>query len=112
MPAASNRRWLKLVACLLLAAGFCYYAALHPVDFPVYYHATRAMLAGREPLYGPRSGLGWPMHFRYRPLFLLLFVPFALLPMKLAAGAWAALKFLVLTWVVLALASQLGWLGG
>ena len=111
MGTASTRVWLK-IAALGLVAGLCYYAALHPVDFPVYHQATRAMLKGQGPLYGPQSGLGWPMHFRYPPLFLLLFIPFALLPLKLGAGAWAALKFVVLDRLVRALASQLGWPGG
>jgi len=47
-------------------------------------------------MYGPHSGIGWPQVYRYPPLFLLLFIPFALLPLQIAAVVWAALKFGVL----------------
>src|SRR5207249_10624208 len=45
---------------------------------------------------GLNSGLGWPMHYRYPPLFLLLFAPFALLPLGLGAAVWVVLKVVVL----------------
>jgi hypothetical protein len=54
------------------------------------------MLARSAPLYGPESGIGWPQVYRYPPLFLILFIPFALLPLRLSAIIWAALKLLTL----------------
>jgi glycosyl transferase family 87 len=88
---------------LLLIAVLSYVAARRPVDFPVYHYGTRHMLAGNGPLYGPQSGIGWPQIYRYPPLFLVLFIPFALLPLGLAAIIWAALKFCVLALLVRAL---------
>jgi hypothetical protein len=88
-------------------AGLTYLAALRPVDFPVYHYAARKMLSHSGPMYGPQSGIGWPQVYRYPPLFLLLFIPFALLPLRLAAVIWAALKFAALGLLARALFSRL-----
>jgi hypothetical protein len=93
---------------LLLIAILSYVASRRPVDFPVYHYGTRHMLAGNGPLYGPQSGIGWPQIYRYPPLFLVLFIPFALLPLRLAAIVWAALKFGVLGLLARALFFRLG----
>lgn len=58
-------------------------------------------------MYGPQSGVGWPQVYRYPPLFLLLFIPFSLLPLRLAAIIWAVLKFVVLGLLARALFSRL-----
>jgi hypothetical protein len=80
----------------LIALGFAYYAAGHPMDFRVYYYGARGVFEGTRPVYGPASGLGWPMHYRYPPLFLLLFAPFALLPLAWGAAVWVGLKIAIL----------------
>jgi Glycosyltransferase family 87 len=92
---------------LIVIALLSYVAARRPVDFPVYHYGTRHMLARNGPLYGPKSGIGWPQIYRYPPLFLVFFVPFALLPLRLAALVWAALKFVVLGFLGQALFSKL-----
>src|SRR5436309_9296364 len=66
------------------------------MDFRVYHYGARGVFDGTRPVYGAASGLGWPMHYRYPPLFLLLFAPFAILPLGLAAAIWVMLKILVL----------------
>jgi hypothetical protein len=43
------------------------------------------------------------MHYRYPPLFLLLFAPFAMLPLGLAAAVWLIAKAVVLAWLISAL---------
>ncbi|HEY2384966.1 MAG TPA: glycosyltransferase family 87 protein, partial [Terriglobia bacterium] len=63
----------------------------------------RGVFDGTRPVYGPASGLGWPMHYRYPPLFLLLFAPFAMLPLGWGAAVWVLLKVAVLVWLVRAL---------
>ncbi len=78
----------------------------HSVDFLVYYHAARVLVDGHGALYGPQSGIGWPQIFRYPPLFLLAFLPFALLPLKTALVLWVALKCAALFFAVKALAVQ------
>jgi Glycosyltransferase family 87 len=89
-----------------------YKAATRTVDFPVYYRTAQTMLNGSGPLYGPRSGLGWPNYYRYPPFFLLVFAPFALLPLKAAAALWAMLQFAVLYWLARALAERIDFPGG
>ena len=81
---------------VLTAVGFAYYAAGHPMDFRVYYYGARGVFDGTRPVYGPASGIGWPMHYRYPPLFLLLFAPFAMLPLAWGAAIWVVLKIAVL----------------
>jgi Glycosyltransferase family 87 len=74
--------------------------AIHSVDFLVYYHAARVLVNGHGALYGPQSGIGWPQIFRYPPLFLVAFLPFALLPVKPALFVWLAVKCATLFFVV------------
>ena len=66
------------------------------MDFRVYYYGARGVFAGTRPVYGLNSGLGWPMHYRYPPLFLLIFAPFAMLPLAWGAVLWVMLKVVVL----------------
>jgi len=66
------------------------------MDLRVYHFGARGVFEGTRPVYGPGSGLGWPMHYRYPPLFLLLFAPLAVLPLGWAAAIWVVLKVLVL----------------
>jgi len=66
------------------------------MDFRVYHYGARGVFGGTRPMYGPNSGLGWPMHYRYPPLFLLLFAPFAKLPLGLGAAVWVVAKIGIL----------------
>src|SRR5262245_8578090 len=66
------------------------------MDFRVYHYGARGVFDGSRPVYGPASGLGWPMHYRYPPLFLLLFAPFAWMPLGQAAALWLVSKAIVL----------------
>ena len=70
------------------------------MDFRVYYYGARGVFDGTQPVYGPTSGIGWPMHYRYPPLFLLLFAPLAMLPLGLAAALWVVAKIAVLLCLV------------
>jgi hypothetical protein len=96
-------RALVTALALMIVALLSYAAARRSVDFPVYHYAARNMLSGSGPMYGPQSGIGFPQVYRYPPLFLLLFAPFAFLPLRLAAVVWALLKFAVLGLVARAL---------
>ncbi|HZT74643.1 MAG TPA: glycosyltransferase 87 family protein [Terriglobales bacterium] len=78
------------------------------VDFPVYCHAVLAWRA-HGPIYGPHSGLGWPMYYRYPPVFLLFFFPFALLPVAAAAAIWLAGKAAALLAFARAFGREFGW---
>jgi hypothetical protein len=76
------------------------------MDFRVYHYGARGVFDGARPVYGETSGLGWPMHYRYPPLFLLLFAPFAALPLGLAAAIWVVAKIGVLVWILYAMTKR------
>ena len=99
--------FLLYVLAAIIAPIVIYDASTQLFDFVVYHHAGRAFIEGQGPLYGPESGLGWPQYFRYPPLFLVLFVPFAMLPAQVSAAVWAMLKFVVLYFLVRALARRM-----
>ena len=69
------------------------------MDFRVYHYGARGVFDGTRPVYGLSSGLGWPMHYRYPPLFLLLFAPLAVLPIGPAAAIWVMAKIAILVWL-------------
>jgi len=94
-----------LIGAAILAAAW--YVAARPMDFRVYYYGARGVFDGSRPVYGPTSGLGWPMHYRYPPFFLLLFAPFSWLPLGVSAALWVILKALVLIVLVRALHSAM-----
>src|SRR5215813_11088765 len=85
------------------------------MDFRVYHYGARGVFDGTRPVYGPTSGLGWPMHYRYPPLFVLLFAPLAFLPIGLAAAIWVLAKTGLLIWLIAAFRKhvptcpKLGW---
>jgi len=99
----SSTDFLLGLIIVAVALGFAYHAAGHPMDFRVYHYGARGVFDGTRPVYGPTSGLGWPMHYRYPPLFLLLFAPFAMLPLSWGAAIWLILKVGVLIWLVRAM---------
>lgn len=102
-------RVLQVLFILLapLAVFFLYVRASRSSDFIVYYRASRVLIEGHGHLYGPLSGNGWPQYFRYTPLFLLVFLPLALLPYKAAVAVWALLKCAALYFVIRALGRRL-----
>lgn len=93
-------RWPLVLLLTTFLAGFVYYCAYHPIDFVQYPDTVQAMLSGHHELYGPVTSMVWPLSYRSSPLLPLLFYPLALLPFHLAAGIWAALKFVALYFVL------------
>jgi hypothetical protein len=76
------------------------------MDFRVYHYGARGVFDGTRPVYGPSSGLGWPMHYRYPPLFLLLFAPLAWFPLGLAAAVWVVAKIGILVSLLVAFSKR------
>jgi Glycosyltransferase family 87 len=70
---------LAIVASLGLAKN---------IDFGVYWHAVRSFNNQSQPLYGPGSGIGYPMIFRYPPIAYLLLWPLGSLPLRWAGFVW------------------------
>jgi len=97
------KKALVFVGLGAIAAALGYHVWSHPMDFRVYHYGARGVFDGTRPVYGLSSGLGWPMHYRYPPLFLLLFAPFAALPIGPAAAIWAMAKIVLLVWLLRAI---------
>lgn len=75
-------------------------------DFNVYYHAAREVIAGRDPY---QRSLGDWTPYIYPPLLAELMVPFALLPLPVAAYFWfliSAASIVGAAWMSARLASQ------
>ena len=87
----ASKREFAFVALLACAAAAL--ACLRPdkaIDYRVYWENARHYFAG-APMYGPASGTGWAGGvYRYPPVFLDLFRPLALLPVRWGAALWAA----------------------
>jgi alpha-1,2-mannosyltransferase len=106
--------WLQraglTVLCILLVL-LAREAATRSIDFPVYHRAARQVLAGHYELYPVEAYGGTPgpsQGFRYAPAIAFLFVPFAWLPLELAALAFFALKLAALWYVGATVARHVG----
>ncbi|MDE2028036.1 MAG: DUF2029 domain-containing protein, partial [Candidatus Omnitrophica bacterium] len=75
----------------------------HYCDFRVYHHASVRMAAG-EDIYVRDTMAVTP--FKYSPFFAFCFIPLGLLPIKIAAGLFFALNF-ILTIVLFRLAADI-----
>src|SRR5262245_61565190 len=102
-----TERGLLAAIVVIIALALAYYASRQPMDFRVYHFGARGVFDGTRPVYGPASGLGWPMHYRYPPLFLLLFAPFAWFPIGLSAALWLVAKAIVLVLLIRAIVRRL-----
>jgi hypothetical protein len=91
------RRTITLSLLFALASGtVCALRPLKAVDLHVYHAAARSFFLLSGPMYGPNQEFGWPLLYRYPPLFLCLFRPLASLPFSAVAGIWAGLEVLLL----------------
>lgn len=82
---------LVLLAVIILASGI-YFARRsgadpqkYSNDFNVYYYAAQEMTAGRDPY---QNSLGDWIAYLYPPLLAELLIPFAMLPVPVAAYLW------------------------
>lgn len=86
-------------------------ASTRSIDFPIYHRIASQILAGDYELYPAEvySGGTIPPHgFRYVPVIAFLFVPFAWLPLPLAALTFFVVKLAALAWVGLTVARHAG----
>lgn len=58
------------------------------VDLRVYWYAANGFFSGTRSAYGPDSGLGYPMSYRYPPVTYLILYPLRLLPLRAAGFCW------------------------
>lgn len=98
LPAPPSSAWRRgeWYALALLLAGVALLAGLRPdkaIDFRVYWLNARHYFGGTAPMFGPTSGTGWAGGvYRYPPLFLDLFRPWAALPFAVGVLVWAELQ--------------------
>jgi hypothetical protein len=100
-----------LAVLLILLALLAREAATRSVDFPVYHHAARQVIAGHYELYPVEAYGGTPgpsQGFRYAPAIAFLFVPVGWLPLELAALTFFALKLAALWYVGATVARHAG----
>jgi len=96
------RRAIILSLLFALVGGVV--CALRPqkaMDLHCYHAAAQSYFLLSGPMYGPNQEFGWPMIYRYPPLFLCLFRSLASLPLRAVAGIWAGLGLLLLGPLVL-----------
>jgi hypothetical protein len=85
-----KRSHLITVIAIILAAA--YITLFFPKqDFSVYYSAGRSLLSGRVDLYAADFANAGVMDYRYPPVFILLFAPFAIFPFAVSVFVWAGL---------------------
>jgi hypothetical protein len=104
----SQKKTALVLVSVLIALGFAWYVSSNPMDFRVYYYGAQGVFNDTRPVYGFYSGMGWPMHYRYPPLFLFIARPFTSLPLPWAAALFAFLKGIALFLLIRALWNRLG----
>jgi len=105
---SQSRKIALISVAVVLTIGFAIYVAWQPMDFRVYYHGATGVFSGTRPVYGDKSGMGWPMHYRYPPPFLFFARPFTYLSMAWAAAIWTILRCVSLILLIRALWKRLG----
>lgn len=87
-PTSTRHRRTVLFGVLATLAVLSSLFVTKNIDFRVYWYGGGAFVDGLRPLYGPGSGLGFPMHYRYPPATYFLLWPLSRLPLYWAGVAW------------------------
>lgn len=95
MPLKTTKHRLILYGSLLVIALGSSMFLTRNIDFAVYWYGSGSLFRASRPLYGPQSGLGFPMHYRYPPITYPLLWPLSRMPLYWAGfiwtfGAWMA----------------------
>jgi hypothetical protein len=57
-------------------------------DLSVYWYGVNGFFSGAKSAYGPDSGIGHPMEYRYPPATYLILYPLRLVPLRVAGFCW------------------------
>lgn len=68
-------------------------------DLSVYWYGVNGFFDGTRPAYGPASGIGFPLEYRYPPTTYLLLIPLKWMPLRVAGFWWMLAAW---TWGALA----------
>jgi Glycosyltransferase family 87 len=77
-----------IVTSLAIATVLASLFVAKDVDFRVYWLGVTGFFNGTRPAYGPQSGLGFPMEYRYPPVTYLLLWPLQLVPLRVGGFFW------------------------
>jgi len=87
----------SLILCALLAS-LAILSALFltkDTDLRVYWYAMKEHFSGIRPAYGPLSGVGFPMNYRYPPVTYLILYPLRFTTVRIAGICWTLGEWLV-----------------
>ena len=88
--------WAALAVLALLASAF----VARDVDFRVYWLGVTGFFTGSRPAYGPQSGLGFPMEYRYPPVTYLLLWPLRWVPLRVGGFCWMLCAWINAAWTI------------
>lgn len=79
----------KLIYGLLALIAICTSLFLvKNTDLSVYWYGVNGFFSGTKSAYGPDSGIGHPMEYRYPPVTYLILYPLRLVPLRAAGFCW------------------------
>jgi hypothetical protein len=87
-PRPHLRRRTAIYASLVALALASSFLLTKNVDLSVYWYAVTGFFSGARPAYGPDSGIGYPMEYRYPPVTYLLLFPLKWMPLRAAGICW------------------------
>lgn len=93
------RRWRAFALFGVIAILASIFVAKN-VDFRVYWLGVTGFFSGTRPAYGPQSGLGFPMEYRYPPVTYVLLWPIGLLPLRAAGFCWMLAEWITAGWAM------------
>ena len=90
-PRAKSLILYGLLACL---AVFSALFLAKDTDLRVYWYAMKEHFSGIRPAYGPMSGVGFPMNYRYPPVTYLILYPLRFTTVRIAGILWTLAEWL------------------
>jgi hypothetical protein len=99
MIARIRRHRVALAALVAAAIASSLFLAKN-VDLRVYWLGVTGFFGGTRPAYGPDSGLGFPMEYRYPPVTYLLLYPLRFASLRVAGFWWMLAAWANASWVV------------
>lgn len=87
-PGARSRSKILVYAVLALVALISSLFLAKSVDLSVYWYGVTGYFSGTRPAYGPNSGIGFPMEYRYPPVTYLLLIPLKWASFRVAGFWW------------------------
>ncbi|REJ78906.1 MAG: DUF2029 domain-containing protein [Acidobacteria bacterium] len=99
MQTDSRKRRTVLWAGLAIVTGLAVWALLrvefiNNLDYFVYLESAQSLISGRTDFYSSDFAINRWLDYRYPPLFLYLFLPFATMPLDLGELVWTWLSTL------------------